>query len=146
MVQQGLESLSGFMSSVNPTIFYSHGGEKHWFDGYSNQTHVILDDFRDNEENPCGMNFNFLLKLLDRYPFRVPVKGGQVEMVASTFFISSPDPPSKMYCRQTAEKKKQLLRRLTKCCHFSVLGQEPAVVAEEIELVEISPVASNFVL
>jgi len=125
--------------------YYSHGGEKHWFDGYTNEPIVILDDFRDNEENPNGMQFNFLLKLLDRYPFRVPVKGGQTEMVATTFYISSPDPPSKMYCRQTDQKKKQLLRRLTKCIHFSVLGEAPTVVASEMELVSPHNFNSSFV-
>ncbi len=44
-----------------------------WFDGYDGQTVVVLDDFSGKMSR---MQLNYTLRLLDRYPERVPVKGG----------------------------------------------------------------------
>lgn len=41
-----------------------------WLDGYAGEGDVLLDDYRG--EAPDA----YILRLLDRYPFRVPVKGG----------------------------------------------------------------------
>eukprot|EP00969_Alexandrium_andersonii_P286488 12664453-Alexandrium_andersonii.AAC.1 len=41
-----------------------------WFDGYDGQEVCILNDLRKGT-----FTFNYLLELLDRYPFQVEIKG-----------------------------------------------------------------------
>lgn len=54
-----------------------------WFDGYRGQEIVLLDDFAGNAD------FRFLLRLLDRYPLDVAVKGGFVYWEPSYIFITT---------------------------------------------------------
>ena len=49
-------------------IFEYPGGG--WFDGYDGQSVVIIDDF-----SPSDFKISYLLKLLDKYPMQVPIKG-----------------------------------------------------------------------
>lgn len=49
-------------------IYYKMRGE--WWDGYSQQDSVIIDDFYG------WLKWDELLKICDRYPYRVPIKGG----------------------------------------------------------------------
>lgn len=68
------------------------GGE--WFDGYDGQRVVILDEF-------CGnLPWHFLLRLLDRNPMKVPVKGNFREFVARTVIITSNRRPEEWYDRE----------------------------------------------
>lgn len=85
-------------------------GELKWFDGYTNQTAVLFDDFRANH---CS--FNYLLRLLDRYPLKVPIKGGFVDFIPERIYITSCKPPQKVYNPDNfdnEEKVEQLLRRI----------------------------------
>lgn len=41
-----------------------------WFDGYTDQDTLLLDDFNG------GIKFTYLLRLLDGYKFNLPIKGG----------------------------------------------------------------------
>ncbi|AGS36210.1 replication-associated protein [Circoviridae 11 LDMD-2013] len=54
-----------------------------WFDGYQGESVVLIDDFR-GEASPA-----FMLRLLDRYPLQVPIKGGFTEWRATTIYITS---------------------------------------------------------
>jgi len=95
-----------------------HGGEYwmscatlQWLDGYDGQSVAILDDFRGKH---CS--FSFLLRLLDRYPFRVPFKGGFVEWNPSVIFITCPYSPEEVFKvrgEHLPEDLNQLLRRIT---------------------------------
>jgi hypothetical protein len=58
-----------------------------WFDGYEGQENVLIDDF----EPKC--DFRFLLRLLDRYPMHVPVKGGFVNWAPRTLYITANSDP-----------------------------------------------------
>lgn len=79
-----------------------------WFDGYDQQENVIIDDFRGNQ---C--TFAFLLRLLDRYPMRVPVKGGFVNWVPKKIYITSSQHPEYVYKDQNINDNiDQLLRRI----------------------------------
>lgn len=55
-----------------------------WFDGYQGQSVVLLDDYRGG----CAKE-EFLLRLLDRYPFQVQIKGGWVPWIPTKIFITS---------------------------------------------------------
>ena len=54
-----------------------------WWDGYSGQETVILDEFRGN------ISIEHMLKWLDKYPCYVEEKGGQLPLRATRFYIAS---------------------------------------------------------
>lgn len=55
-----------------------------WFNGYNGQQCAILDEIRYN-----NIKFDILIRLLDRYPFRVETKGGYVPWVPLLIFVTS---------------------------------------------------------
>lgn len=56
-----------------------------WFDGYHGQEYAIIDDFRRH-----GIKFSWVLRLLDRYPLLVQVKGGYVRWTPLVIIVTSP--------------------------------------------------------
>lgn len=98
--------------AAGPDDVYWHPGGK-WFDGYDGHGAVIFDDFR-----PEDMKFQRLLKLLDRYPFRVEVKGGARQFDSGLIFITCPKPPSECYL-EAGEELGQLLRRINVIKEFT---------------------------
>jgi len=82
-----------------------------WWDGYDGHKTVIIDDFR---ANFCC--FAELLKIIQPYEYRVETKGGTRQLLATTFFITSPYRPEQIY--NTREDIKQLLRRITDLKEF----------------------------
>ncbi|AMH87650.1 replication-associated protein [Pacific flying fox associated cyclovirus-1] len=61
--------------------YYKPRGE--WWDGYCQQRSVIIDDFYG------WIKYDELLKICDRYPHKVPVKGGYEEFTSEYVFITS---------------------------------------------------------
>lgn len=61
---------------------YVWGGDR-WFDGYCGQRIALLDDFRGE------LTIGFMLRLLDRYPMQVPIKGGFVNWNPRRIYITS---------------------------------------------------------
>lgn len=55
-----------------------------WWDGYDRHQHVLIDDLR-----PGDIPFATLLRLLDRYPVRVEIKGGSRQFVATLIIITT---------------------------------------------------------
>lgn len=86
------------------SVYWVPGGK--WWDGYRQQSTVVLDDFR-----PEDMPFHKLLKLLDRYPYRVEWKGGGCWVNTNLFIITAPDPPQFMYQSMCEKLVMQLVRR-----------------------------------
>jgi hypothetical protein len=82
-----------------------------WWEGYDAHEEVIIDDMRKNFST-----FNYLLKLLDRYPFKVEVKGGSRQFLAKTIIITSCYSPYEMY--DTREDIQQLIRRIDEIREF----------------------------
>lgn len=73
---------------------YSSGG---WFDGYDGQQVALFDDFYGVESK---IDWDLLLKLCDRYPMKVPVKGGFREWCPKKIVITSNSPVHEWYPRQ----------------------------------------------
>lgn len=94
-----------------PTAYFHPGGP--WFDGYEGDECVIFDDFGGSE-----FKLTYLLKLLDRYPMRVPIKGGFVQWKPKTVIITSNHPPLDWYPHAKEEHRNALLRRLHQINHF----------------------------
>jgi hypothetical protein len=60
---------------------------------------------------------------LDRYPYRLPVKGGFRQLVADIIVITSPYHPKYVYGSRTVEDINQLLRRIHVIKYFEERGK-----------------------
>lgn len=89
-----------------------HPGDR-WFDGYDGQRAVLFDDF-----DGSWFKLSYLLKILDRYTFMVPVKGGYTWWIPNTIYITSNLHPEKWYPNALGEHKNALLRRLREFGHI----------------------------
>jgi len=78
-----------------------------WWQGYDGHEDVILDDFRGD-----FCTFHELLRILDRYPYTVEVKGGSRQLLAKRIIITCPYPPDRVY-HVPEEQLCQLIRRIT---------------------------------
>lgn len=104
---------------------YIRSGNSKFFDGYDGHTFAIFDDFRDSH-----VEFGFLLRLLDRYPLRVEVKGSSRQWKPSRIVITSPCPPEDCYkLMQSTDKHDkiaQLIRRIDQVVHVTSLPSSPS--------------------
>jgi len=57
--------------------------EGHWWDGYTDQKTILLDDYYGD------IPYSQFLKVLDRYPLNLPIKGGFVPANYTTIIITS---------------------------------------------------------
>ena len=63
------------------SIYYKNRGL--WWDGYEQQKCVIIDDFYG------WIKYDEMLKIMDRYPYRVQYKGGSTEFTSTHIWITS---------------------------------------------------------
>lgn len=87
-------------------IWVHPGGS--WFDGYDGQSVALFDDF-----DGSWFKIDYVLKLLDRYTFQVPVKGGYAWWVPKYIFITSNKKPDDWYPNANENHRQALIRRLT---------------------------------
>ncbi|AXL65893.1 replication-associated protein [Soft spider associated circular virus 1] len=85
----GKSRLANACGEVNGEIYYKPRGE--WWDGYRDQSTIVVDDFYG------WLKYDELLKICDRYPYKVPVKGAYVEFTARNIFITSNEPIDNWY-------------------------------------------------
>lgn len=100
----------------HPTSYWKDVTTK-WWDGFSTQESVIFDDYRPTKEVP----FNMLLRLFDRYPVQVEVKGGYVNFNPKTIIVTSPRNPVDMFSQLDwlkEEDLKQIYRRIDEVREF----------------------------
>lgn len=91
---------------------YVHPGDS-WFDGYDGHPIVLFDDFSGGE-----FKLTYLLKLLDRYPMQVPIKGSFVNWVPKKIYITSNKNPEDWYPAAYSEHRAALKRRLKVVTEF----------------------------
>lgn len=84
--------------------YYKPRGE--WWDGYKQHENVIIDDFYG------WIKYDELLKITDRYPYRVPIKGGYEEFTTKRIWITSNVPLDELY-RFSGYNKNAIERRCT---------------------------------
>lgn len=95
-----------------------HPGDR-WFDGYDGQEAVLFDDF-----DGGWFKLGYLLKLLDRYTFQVPIKGGFAWWQPSQIFITSNVDPKLWFQGANDAQQQALQRRLREfgeVIHFDTL-------------------------
>lgn len=86
-------------------VLWVSGRNLKWWDGYENQPAVLFDDFR---ADFC--TYHELLRILDRYPYDVEVKGSHRRFNSQRIYITSCFHPKYVY--NTREDIGQLLRRI----------------------------------
>ena len=93
------------------TVWLSPASKMEWFDGYDGHDTAIFDDFR-----ASGNRFSYILRIIDRYPMDVPVKGGFVYWNPKYIVFTCPRTPSEEFVnRETGEHYEdlnQMLRRI----------------------------------
>ncbi len=93
-----------------------------WLDGYKGQKWVLFDDFSGQ------IALVQLLRMLDRYPISLPVKGGHVDFTpAETVVLTTNIHPRMWYKWQGRESQyPALARRITKVYEFNEsIGDDP---------------------
>lgn len=92
-----------------------------WWDGYTGQPCVIVDDMRGD-----FCTFHEMLRILDIYPLRLEVKGGSVAAAYHHVWITSAFRPEALW--QSVEDKGQLMRRIHEVREFTAtrgIGDAP---------------------
>nr|QKV51319.1 putative replication associated protein [Crucivirus sp.] len=79
-----------------------------WFDGYDGHPVALLDEFHHQ------WKITKILQVLDRYPLRVPIKGGFVDWRPNTIYITSNTHPDEWYPNVNMRHKDALMRRIHK--------------------------------
>lgn len=96
-------------ASTRGLACFIHLGTK-WWDGYEQQPVVVMDDM--DEAKFTALGITYVLGLLDRYPFRVEIKGGSVPFNSPHIFITSNVDWGDWCPGATAEHRAALERRL----------------------------------
>lgn len=98
---------SRFILEQFPNAFWK-SPDSAWFDGYSGQDDVVLDDFYGS------LQLSTFLRLTDRYPLLCQTKGGHVNFQAKRIIISSNSLPTSWYSKaieKTPWLSRAILRR-----------------------------------
>nr|QTE03465.1 MAG: putative replication initiation protein [Ciconia boyciana CRESS-DNA-virus sp.] len=93
-----------------------------WYDGYRGETTVVIEEFNPNEDKE--MKLPELLKLLDKYPYQVEIKGTSCQMKANRFIITSNIDPATWY--DGHPQQAALWRRITKVIKFALNRDQQA--------------------
>lgn len=126
----GKSHLAHSLAKTDPWISLHNG---RWFEGYDAHEDVIFDDIRGD-----FCKFHVLLRLLDRWPYRIEVKGGSRQFLAKRIFITSCRPPHLLFPSVTGEDLMQLGRRISQIIYLerrglawsapgTTIGVEPSV-------------------
>lgn len=91
--------------------YYKSTGK--WWDGYTGQSHVIMDDF-----SGASLSYSDFKLVVDRFPHRVEFKGGSTQFSARHFFITSCSMPDKWWNPETVKEFKfaEISRRIYTLC------------------------------
>lgn len=98
--------------------FYKSRGE--WWDGYKGEETIIIDDFYG------WLKFDEMLRIMDRYPLSVPVKGGFVEFLGRLLIVTSNRAIGDWWSGQWFgdQQYKAIERRLTTYEYWQFIGTE----------------------
>jgi len=97
-------------SEAGLDAFPKNSRSKFW-DGYSGQKHVVIDEFRGS------IDISHILNWFDRYPVIVETKGSSTVLAADTIWVTSNIPPQSWYPDLDKETMDALLERLN-IVHF----------------------------
>lgn len=106
----------------NPNAYWCTKDSK-WWDGYDGHDTVIIDDMRGD-----WCKFHEFLRLADRHPYRVEVKGGYRQLLASKIVVTTCKAPEEMWSVvMYNENLQQLTRRLNSTIYFGKDGKDECI-------------------
>lgn len=91
------------------SLYYKTRGE--WWDLYSNEESVVFDDFYG------WLQYDELLRVCDRYPHKVPIKGGFLDFTSKKIYFTSNTDVENWYKFEKFDPA-ALFRRITKYLWF----------------------------
>lgn len=100
----------------NVSRFILDQGDRIWFDGYTGQDTLIIDDFYG------WIKFGYLLRVLDGHPLRLEIKGGHTYALWTSVIITSNKPWAEWYSCISETQTAALKRRINHCIHFTNLN------------------------
>lgn len=94
--------------NFDPSRMYLYKDDNGWWEGYTGQEIVIINDFRG------AIPYDEMLKIIDKWPHNVRRRGREpAPFIAKTFIITSSVPPNLVYPnRMERDRLDQLLDRL----------------------------------
>lgn len=104
---------------VGTSAYYKMPSSK-WWDGYSSQSDVVIDDYR---RDMC--TFSELLRLFDRYPHRIEAKGCSMEFNSRRIFVTSPKDPRETWRKESGEEREDIEQLLRRIEHVEDMGAVP---------------------
>lgn len=118
-----------------------------WWDGYANQETVIWDDF-----DPDQCKLKFWLRLCDKLPMSVPIKGGHIKFTSKKIIFTTvekyddwwglndqSDENSFITNKNNKWDPKQISRRISKCIHLT-RKLDLAVLKPKELTIDITPI------
>ncbi len=106
---------------------YSKPCDNKWFDGYSGQKCLLLDDFAGAASK---VSLNYTLQLLDKYPIQVEVKGDYTHLQATDIVLTTNLHPATWYDYSKREEQfNALARRFHTVLWFHTFGEPPKRVS-----------------
>ncbi len=96
----------------NPGAFWIHGDAMDWWDGYDGQKTVVIDEYNND------VKITTMLKYLDRYQCRLPVKGSFTYAQWTKVVITSNLTPDEIHPMAKPKHREALMRRITKKLHM----------------------------
>ena len=96
---------------------YAKDVQTEWWDGYTGQKAVILDDYRPS----ARLTFAYLLRLFDRYGMSVQMKGGTAQFVSRVIFVTCPHDIKTTFsgCQWLGEEDLAQMHRRVEEVHFT---------------------------
>jgi len=102
-----------------PDIYTLASTRPEWWDGYNSERAILIDDYSEATALP----YERLLRVLDRYPIRLPVKGGYRQAKFTDVVITSNTMPADWYKAQSREENNgldALVRRISNVIYFPI--------------------------
>lgn len=93
----------------NPSKYYDHPDDKGWWDGYKQEDIVIINEYRE-----AHVSFQMLLKLIDKWPTKVPRRNRPpLPFTSSHIIITAPfeNPRDMFHEKNDKDSIEQFLRR-----------------------------------
>lgn len=115
---------------IEPFFINSPQGGIIWWDGYDRDQAIIVDDFKG------WIKPHDLFRLLDKYPYRIPYKGGYRLAFYTHVFITSNYPPSMWYSDDVVFERAALFRRIHNIYAYGWNGIEGRDPEKDVSIID----------
>jgi len=99
----------------NRDVFKIRASKKQWFDGYTHQKILLIEEFRGQ------MDVAFFLDITDRYPVHVEIKGGWTWLCVDTIYICTNMDPADWYIGEEERTRQAVANRIHDTIKFDVV-------------------------